>query len=141
MVFLNQIDDEIVHLIAKEGNVVVVATIDALGMPNISPRYVMAVLGDKIVFADAYRNKTFTNIRRWPKVTVAVVDRINRGGFQLKGDAEEVTDPELISECTKKLKELKFDSGPVSVWALIVKEIYSIKPSESSKLPLFSVYS
>ncbi|QLH08272.1 hypothetical protein DSQ19_01140 [Candidatus Nitrosotenuis sp. DW1] len=141
MVFLNQIDDEIVHLIAKEGNVVVVATIDALGMPNISPRYVMAVLGDKIVFADAYRNKTFTNIRRWPKVTAAVVDRVNRGGFQLKGDAEEVTDPELISECTKKLKELKFDSGPVSVWALIVKEIYSIKPSESSKLPLFSVYS
>lgn len=139
--FLNQIDDEIVHLIAKEGNVVVVATIDALGMPNISPRYVMAVLGDKIVFADAYRNKTFTNIRRWPKVTVAVVDRVNRGGFQLKGDAEEVTDPGLISECTKKLKELKFDSGPVSVWALIVKEIYSIKPSESSKLPLFSVYS
>jgi len=141
VVFLNQIDDEIVHLIAKEGNVVVVATIDALGMPNISPRYVMAVLGDKIVFADAYRNKTFTNIRRWPKVTAAVVDRVNRGGFQLKGDAEEVTDPELISECTKKLKELKFDSGPVSVWALIVKEIYSIKPSESSKLPLFSVYS
>ncbi len=139
--FLNQIDDEIVHLIAKEGNVVVVATIDALGMPNISPRYVMAVLDDKIVFADAYRNKTFTNIRRWPKVTVAVVDRVNRGGFQLKGDAEEITDPELISECTKKLKELKFDSGPVSVWALIVKEIYSIKPSESSKLPLFSVYS
>ncbi|WP_179368811.1 pyridoxamine 5'-phosphate oxidase family protein [Candidatus Nitrosotenuis sp. DW1] len=138
---MNQIDDEIVHLIAKEGNVVVVATIDALGMPNISPRYVMAVLGDKIVFADAYRNKTFTNIRRWPKVTAAVVDRVNRGGFQLKGDAEEVTDPELISECTKKLKELKFDSGPVSVWALIVKEIYSIKPSESSKLPLFSVYS
>ncbi len=141
MVFLNQIDDEIVHLIAKEGNVVVVATIDALGVPNISPRYVMAVLGEKIVFADAYRNKTFTNIRRWPKVTVAVVDRVNRGGFQLKGDAEEITDPELISECTKKLKELKFDSGPVSVWALIVKEIYSIKPSESSKLPLFSVYS
>ncbi|WKT58671.1 pyridoxamine 5'-phosphate oxidase family protein [Candidatus Nitrosotenuis chungbukensis] len=138
---MNQIDDEIVHLIAKEGNVVVVATIDALGVPNISPRYVMAVLGEKIVFADAYRNKTFTNIRRWPKVTVAVVDRVNRGGFQLKGDAEEITDPELISECTKKLKELKFDSGPVSVWALIVKEIYSIKPSESSKLPLFSVYS
>ncbi len=138
--FLNQIDDEIIRLIAKEGNVVVVATIDALGMPNISPRYVMAIHADKIVFADVYRNKTFTNIKRWPKVTAAIVDKVNRGGFQLKGDAEEITDPELISECTNKLKELKFDSGPVSVWALIVKEIYSIKPSESSKLPLFSVY-
>ena len=57
---MNQISDEIVHLIAKEGNVVVVATIDALGVPNISPRYVMAILGDKLVFADAYKNKTFT---------------------------------------------------------------------------------
>lgn len=137
---MNQIDDEIVHLIAREGNMVVVATIDALGMPNISPRYVMAILGDRMVFADAYRNKTFTNIRRWPKVTVAIVDKVNRGGFQLKGDAEEVTDSGLISECTKKLKDLKFDSEPVSVWALIVKEIYSIKPSKSSKLPLFSAY-
>lgn len=137
---MNQISDEIVHLIAKEGNVVVVATIDALGVPNISPRYVMAILGDKLVFADVYKNKTFTNIKRWPKVTAAIVDKVNRGGFQLKGDAEEITDPELISECTKKLKELKFDSGPVLVWALKVKEIYSIKPSESSKLPLFSAY-
>ena len=137
---LNQISDEIVHLIAKEGNVVVVATIDALGVPNISPRYAMAILGDKIVFADAYKNKTFTNIKRWPKVTAAIVDKVNRGGFQLKGDAEEITDPELIAECAKKLKELKFDSGPILVWALKVKEIYSIKPSESSKAPLFSAY-
>ncbi len=138
--FLNQIDDEIVHLIAKEGNIVTVATVDALGIPNISPRYVMAILGDRIVFADAYRNKTFTNIKRWPKVTAAIIDKVNRSGFQLKGDAEEVTDIELISECTNKLKELKFDSESVSVWALIVKEIYSIKPSKSSKLPLFSAY-
>lgn len=140
MVLLNQISDEIIHLIAKEGNIVVVATIDTLGIPNISPRYVMAILDDKIVFADAYRNKTFTNIKRWPKVTAAIVDKVNRGGFQLKGDAEEITDPELISACAKKLKELKFDSGPVSVWALKVNEIYSIKPSESSKFPLFSAY-
>lgn len=140
MIFLNHITDEIIHLIAKEGNVMVVATIDAFGIPNISPRYAMAILADKIIFADVYRNKTFANIKRWPKVTAAIVDKISRGGFQLKGDAEEITDPELIAECTKKLKELKFDSGPVSVWALKVNEIYSIKPSESSRLPLFSAY-
>src|SRR3990167_5916935 len=134
-----KISDNIVSLIAHEGNVILVASTDAFGIPNISPRYVIMILDDeKLVFADAYRNKTFTNIKRWPKVTAAIVDKVNRGGFQLKGDAEEITDPELISECTKKLKELKFDSGPVLVWALKVKEIYSIKPSESSKFPLFS---
>ena len=61
---LNQISDETIHLIAKEGNVVVVATIDAFWIPNISPRYAMVILADKIVFADTYKNKTFASIKR-----------------------------------------------------------------------------
>lgn len=136
-----KISDEIVSLIAKEGNVVVTASVDASGIPNISPRYVMMILGDeKLVFADVYMNKTFANIKRWPKVAVAIVDKVNRGGFQLKGDVEEITDQSVISQCAKKLEDLKFDSVPAFVWALNVKEIYSIVPSESSKMPLFSVY-
>ncbi len=136
-----KITDDIVSLIAREGNVVVVASTDALGIPNISPRYVMMILDDeKLVFADLYMNKTFTNIKRWPKVAAAIVDKVNRGGFQLKGDAEEIKDIEIISQCAKKLKDLKFNSEPAYVWALNVKEIYSIRPSESSKMPLFTVY-
>jgi predicted pyridoxine 5'-phosphate oxidase superfamily flavin-nucleotide-binding protein len=136
-----KLSDEIVSLIAKEGNVIVIASVDASGIPNISPRYVMTILEDeKLVFADVYMNKTFANIKRWPKVAAAIVDKVNRGGFQLKGDVEEITDPVIISQCAKKLKELKFDSAPSFVWALNVKEIYSIVPSESSKSPLFSVY-
>lgn len=136
-----KLSDEIVSLIAKEGNVVILASVDASGIPNISPRYVMMILEDeKLVFADVYMNKTFANIKKWPKVAAAIVDKANRGGFQLKGDVEEITDPVVISQCAKKLKELKFDSGPAFVWTLNVKEIYSIIPSESSKMPLFSVY-
>jgi hypothetical protein len=136
-----KISDEIVSLIAKEGNLVVLASVDAFGTPNISPRYVMMILDDeKLVFADVYMNKTFANIKRWPKVAVAIVDKINRGGFQLKGDVEEIKDPVIISQCTKKLKDLKFDSAPSFVWALNIKEIYSIVPSELSKMPLFTVY-
>jgi len=138
---LVKISDEIVSLIAREGNVVVVASIDSLGIPNISPRYVMMILDDeKLVFVDVYMNKTFSNIKRWPKVAAAVVDKVNRGGFQLKGDVEEITDQNVISQCATKLKELKFDKGPSFVWALNVKEIYSIVPSESSKVPLFTAY-
>jgi hypothetical protein len=138
---LVKVTDDIVRLIAQEGNIVVVASVDALGIPNISPRYVMTILDDeKLVFADVYMNKTFTNIKRWPKVTAAIVDKVRRGGFQLKGEAEEITDQDIISQCAKKLEELKFDSGPAYVWALRVMEIYSITPSESSRLPLFSAY-
>ena len=136
-----KISDKIVSLIAHEGNVVVVASSDALGMPNISPRYVMMILDDeKLVFTDVYKNKTFTNIKMWPKVAAAIVDKVNRGGFQLKGDAEEIKDKEIISQCAKKLKELKFDTEPAFVWSLNVKEIYSIVPSESSKIPLITAY-
>ena len=134
------ISDEIIQLIIREGNVVFVGSVDRLGIPNISPRYVMAILDEKIIFADAFMNKTYSNLQSWPKVTVAIVDKANRNGFQLKGDVETITDEELILQAKHKLRELGFTSGPTVVWALNVKEIYSIKPSESSKQPLMSAY-
>jgi predicted pyridoxine 5'-phosphate oxidase superfamily flavin-nucleotide-binding protein len=138
---LVKLTDEIVSLVIKEGNVVYVGSVDRLGVPNISPRYVMAILDDeKMIFADVFMNKTYANIKSWPKVTVAIVDKINRSGFQLKGDVEEITDPNLILQAKNKLRELGFTTGPTVVWAIIIKEIYSIKPSESSKLPLMSGY-
>jgi predicted pyridoxine 5'-phosphate oxidase superfamily flavin-nucleotide-binding protein len=136
-----KVTDEIVQLIIREGNVVLVGSVDRLGNPNISPRYVMAILEDeKIVFADAFMNKTFANIQSWPKVTVAIVDKANRGGFQLKGDVEEVDDPDVVTQAQHKLKDLGFPTTHPIVWALNIKEIYSIKPSESSKNPLISAY-
>ena len=136
-----KIGDEIVQLIIREGNIVYVGSVDRMGIPNISPRYVMAILDDeKIVFADAYMNKTYANVKSWPKITVAIVDKANRSGFQLKGDAEEIEDPGVIAQAGQKLKDLGFKSGPTTVWALNIKEIYSIKPSEKSKEPLMSAY-
>ncbi len=136
-----KIGDEIIHLIMRQNNIVLVGSVDKLGIPNISPRYVMTILDDeKIVFADAYVNKTFSNIKSWPKITVAVVDSAKRTGFQLKGDAEEVTDQNVINQATQKLKELGFPTSNTTVWTLNIKEIYSITPSEKSKEPLISAY-
>ena len=54
-----KVTDEIVQLIIRQESIVLVGSVDRMGIPNISPRYVMAILGDeKIVFADAYMNKT-----------------------------------------------------------------------------------
>lgn len=136
-----KITDDIVALIIREGNVVYVGSVDRHGNPNISPRYVIAILDDeKMVFADAFMNKTYANIKAWPKVTIAVVDKVNRSGFQLKGDVEEITDPDLILQAKNKLRDLNFTTGPTLVWAVNIKEIYSIKPSESSKMPMMSGY-
>lgn len=137
-----RIDDEILRLIIKQDNVVLVGSVNAKGMPNISPRYVLGILEDeKLLFADAYQNKTFQNINAWPKVTVAIFDKdAEGGGYQLKGDAVEVTDAGLVSHARTKLKEFGIKLKPKKVWTLVVKEVYSLEPSAKSKYPIASAY-
>jgi predicted pyridoxine 5'-phosphate oxidase superfamily flavin-nucleotide-binding protein len=139
---LVQIDEDVIRLIIKQGNVVLVGSVNANGIPNISPRYVLGILqNERLLFADAFENKTFHNINVWPKVTVAIFDKDTQGGYQLKGDAEGVSDPKLVSQAEAKLREYGIDFKPKKVWTLVVKEIYSLEPSAKSKSPLASYYS
>ena len=133
---MTQIDEDIIRLIIKQGNVVLVGSVSADGTPNISPRYVLGILhNEKLLFADAFTNKTFHNINAWPKVTVAIFDRDTQGGYQIKGSAEEVKDPKLLSQAETRLKEFGIYETPKKVWTLAVKETYSLEPSAKSKHP------
>lgn len=136
-----KIPEEAVTLILKNDNVVLVGSVDAKGVPNISPRFVLAVIEDeKLLFADAFRNKTFDNIKAWRKVTVSIMDKETMGGFQLKGDAEEVEDRELVAQATAKLEEHGIRSKPEKAWILSVTQVYSLKPESKSKFPVTSAY-
>lgn len=137
-----QIPEEALRLLIRSDNVVLIGSVDKNGIPNISPRFVLGMLGnnDRLLFADVYENKTFSNLKAWNKVTAAVIDRDSMGGFQLKGEAVEVEDEELIELANSKLKEHGFDSKPHRVWTMEVKEIFSLKPSNDSKLPVTSLY-
>jgi uncharacterized protein len=138
---LVKIPEEAVTLILKNDNVVLVGSVDSKGVPNIAPRFVLAVIEDeKLLFADAFKNKTFDNIRAWRKVTVSIMDRETMGGFQLKGDAEEVEDRELVAQAAAKLREYGIRSKPERAWMLSVKEVYSLKPESKSKFPMISAY-
>ena len=135
-----QIDEDILRLIIKQGNIVLVCSVSGAGIPNISPRFVLGILhNEKLLFADAFENKTFHNINAWPKVSVAIFDRDTQGGYQLKGDAEIVSDPGLVTQAEIRLSEFGIPEKPKKVWALAVKEIYSLKASSKSKHP-FSYY-
>jgi predicted pyridoxine 5'-phosphate oxidase superfamily flavin-nucleotide-binding protein len=137
---LVKIPEDAVTLILKNGNVVLVGSVDARGVPNISPRFVLAVIDDeRLLFADAFKNKTFDNIKAWKKVTVSVMDKETMGGFQLKGDAEEVTDEELVAQASAKLRAYGIAPKPERAWTLSVNEVYSLKPESKSKNPI-SVY-
>jgi uncharacterized protein len=138
---LVKIPEEAVTLILKNDSVVLVGSVDSKGVPNIAPRFVLAVIEDeKLLFADAFKNKTFDNIRAWRKVTVSVMDRETMGGFQLKGDAEEVEDKELVAQAAAKLRGYGITSKPEKAWVLSVKEVYSLKPENKSKFPIISAY-
>jgi predicted pyridoxine 5'-phosphate oxidase superfamily flavin-nucleotide-binding protein len=138
---LVQITEDIIRLIIKQRNIVLVGSVNINGIPNISPRYVLGILqNEKILFADAFENKTFHNINAWPKVTVAVFDRDMQGGYQLKGDAEGVSDQGLVVEAEAKLKEFGIDLKPKKIWTLRVNEIYSLEPNAKSKYPFGSSY-
>lgn len=135
-----QIDEDILRLIIKQGHIVLVCSVSGAGIPNISPRFVLGILhNEKLLFADAFENKTFHNINAWPKASVAVFDRDTQGGYQLKGDAETVSDPGYIAQAETRLREFGILQKPKKVWALAVKEIYSLEPSSKSKHP-FSYY-
>ncbi len=133
-------DEDVIRLIIKQEHIVLVGSVSADGIPNISPRYVLGILqNEKLLFADAFTNKTFHNINAWPRVTVAIFDRDTLGGYQLKGSAEEVTDPKLISQAETRLKEFGILEKPKKVWTLAVKEMFSLEPSAKSRNP-FSPY-
>ena len=136
-----QIDEDVIRLIIKQEYVVLVGSVSAEGIPNISPRYVLGILNnEKLLFADAFENKTFHNINAWPKVTAAIFDRDTQGGYQLKGDAEGVTDTNLILRAETRLKEFGIVEKPKKVWTLGVKEIFSLEPSPKSRYPFSSYY-
>ena len=136
-----QLSEEVERLIIKAGNVVFVGSVDVKGIPNISLRFVLDVIGnERLLFGDSFKSKTLDNLSVWNKATVAIVDHETMGGFQLKGEALEVKDEGSISAASKKLKEFGFSHPVERVWILEVKEIFSLKPSDESKPPLISAY-
>jgi predicted pyridoxine 5'-phosphate oxidase superfamily flavin-nucleotide-binding protein len=68
-----------------------VATVNADGTPNLSPKGTMQVLGDEhIIFADIRSPGTMANIARNPVMEINFVDPFSRKGYRFKGTARVV---------------------------------------------------
>ena len=63
------------------------ATADASGQPNVSPKEVFAPLGDRIVIAHIASPRSVRNIRDNPRVSVAVLDVFAQEGWKFSGTA------------------------------------------------------
>ena len=68
-----------------------VATVNADGTPNLSPKGTMQVLDDDhIIFADIRSPGTMANIARNPVMEINFVDPFSRKGYRFKGTARVV---------------------------------------------------
>lgn len=66
-----------------------VATVDADGTPNLSPKGTMVVLDDDhIIFGNIRSPNTVTNLRRNPIIEINFVDPFARKGYRFKGKAD-----------------------------------------------------
>src|SRR2546423_939093 len=76
-----------------------VATVNADGTPNLSPKGTVAVLDDEhLVFADIRSPRTIENLRRNPALEINVVDPISRKGYRFRGRATLVADGPRFEE-------------------------------------------
>lgn len=64
------------------------ATVDAEGTPNVTPKEIFSAYGDdRIVVADIASTNTVRNIRLHPKVCVSFIDVFRQRGFKVVGHA------------------------------------------------------
>jgi uncharacterized protein len=97
--------------VVEEQRLAFVATVDADGTPNLSPKGTIAVLDDRrLMFADIASPRTVANLRRNPGIEVNVVDQITRKGYRFKGRATVLGDGRRFEELVAS-----YASGPRAV--------------------------
>ena len=86
--------------IVEEQRLGFVATADAAGMPNVSPKGTFAVLDDTtLAFCDLRSPNTIRNLRTNPRIEVNFVDPFVRKGYRFAGTATivERNDPAFLT--------------------------------------------
>lgn len=103
--------------VLKHQPVVLVATRDDQGRPNVSPKGVLKIVDDdKLVFADLFSFKTQANLQTDPRLAVAAVDLQTYEGYQFKGQAELVDEGPLFEEISQLLAHGKGGPQPMELW-------------------------
>ncbi len=80
-----------VHQAARRSVLCWLATVDAEGQPNVSPKEVWAIADDRhVVVANIASPVTVRNIAQQPQVCLSFVDVLVQKGFKLQGHAREL---------------------------------------------------
>ncbi len=118
-----------VHAAAQRSVLCWLATVDAQGQPNVSPKEVWALADDRhVVVANIASPASARNIAQQPKVCLSFVDVLVQKGFKLQGTARAVwpDDPDY-SKWAAPLLVMTGDRFPVrSVLLIAVQTVQPI---------------
>jgi predicted pyridoxine 5'-phosphate oxidase superfamily flavin-nucleotide-binding protein len=97
--------------VVEEQRLAFVATVDADGTPNLSPKGTIAVLDDDhLMFADLASPRTIENLRRNAGIEMNVVDVATRTGYRFKGRGVVLAEGERFESLLRM-----YDAGPRAV--------------------------
>lgn len=103
--------------VLKQQPVVLVATSDGQGQPNVSPKGALAIVdNDKLVFANLFSSKIRANLRANPRVAVVAVDPQTYEAYQFKGWAEMVEEGPLFDKVCGLLDRGRNGPQPMELW-------------------------
>ena len=126
-----KINEEIESAIERAG-VVVIATVDKAGQPNVVPIAYKKVLSEnELLLVNIFMMKTEENIKINPGVAVSIWYNDSSGnskGYQLKGKARIETSGKIFDEGKKIVQAAEPELIPKSAVIISVDSIYSISP-------------
>ena len=116
--------DEDMQRVVREQRLGFVATVDADGTPNLSPKGTLDVWDDEhLTFLDIHSPNTVANLRSRPAVEVNVVDPILRKGYRFKGRGEVLTEGSRHDEVLARYqRDRGSDTSRVKAVVMVVVE-------------------
>lgn len=128
----------------REQKFIVVGSVDANGLCNISPRTSFYYSKNAIYWLDFFKHKSQGNFKTIPWVSVSVFDKKELSGFQLKGKVSFVTDKKektritdiitrsVTGKTSSKVFERVSKNKAPDVLLFTPRAIYSLDPKEDS---------
>lgn len=123
---------------------IVVGSVDLNGLCNLSPRTAFYYTENAIYWLDFFKHKSHYNFRNVPWISVAVFDKENLKGYQMKGKVSFVTDEKektkmidvvcrsATGKTCSKIFERMTQARPPELIMFKPHAVYSLNPAEDS---------
>jgi predicted pyridoxine 5'-phosphate oxidase superfamily flavin-nucleotide-binding protein len=112
------------------------ATVDATGAPNVSPKEVFDVVGDQLVIANIASPRSSANIRVNPLVCVSLLDVFEQEGLRISGRASVQSSNAFEAKEMRTRLETRTE-GLYPFSEMFVVDVHDVKPFKSPSWHLF----